>query len=194
MLFILIITVLFAACPTAYLNLPTLDDFLTNMIEGKLGGKIIAVMEAENGELVHLGPWGSPVILRNSGVASGGAYVKEMSLYHGYVEVTVPDTVQAGAYSLALGWSGSSTGLVTVTVNAGKIDEQIIKMNFNRNGEDWDMKDPQYLTVTAGTSFKPGDKIRVHSGFAGESGTPQSYSGGHINLDAVYLFVPDETE
>jgi len=183
-----------AACPTAYNGLPTLDDFLADMIEAKLNGKIVSIMEAENGTLVHIGPWGAPEKRYDSGVASGGAYVKEISLYHGYVEVTVPDTVPGGNYSLALGWSGSSSGIVKVTVNAGKSDENSIEMIFSRAGDDWEMKDPQYLVVLENTPFKPGDTIRVHSGVAGLSGTPANYSGGHINLDAVYLFTANAAE
>ena len=66
------------SCPTPHSHLDSIN--VNELVEQTLNGRVIAVMEAEDGIFVNSPFWSSgqdrPTIFRNSGQASGGAYVK----------------------------------------------------------------------------------------------------------------------
>ena len=197
---LLLLSAVLAACTTQFLDLPILDDSMKIiLIEDEINGKVIAVIEAESGKLVQTGPYDKPAVYYNSGAASGGAYVKNISYQSGYVEVPVPIE---GTYSLAIGWSGSMTGSVDVTVNptdpnsTGSGGDKVEHVKYARGSVDWELSDPQYLIVLRDYPFKTGDIIRLNNGLAeGLNGPFNSTDpGGHIHVDALYLFTPIEAE
>jgi hypothetical protein len=178
-------------CPTAYNELKSHEDMI---------GELAAVMEAEDGILScipqsgrELDPGELPMVASSS-AASGGKYVKNISLDIGYLEVAVPEGTAEGYYTLWLRYSGSKTGTVTVTVNPdpGKdksvvtaypgYDSRPVLNTENPEKDDWVMAKPKYLAAIAFAKFKAGDVLRLRN------------RDGSIHIDAVYLAMPKDVK
>jgi len=186
-----ILLIMFGSCPTPYLNLPIVDNYMERM-EKELEAEIAATLEFEDGSFAKITTgeyasnpeWGSPMIA-NSDLASGGRFVKEISYKHGRVDITVPNTVTADVYIVAIGYSGSPTGVVTITLNPGEADEEFWpNIPYNKNGTDWDMADPHSLLITRAMNLKPGDIIRAHNGLDSAAADPAL---NYIHLDALFI-------
>jgi hypothetical protein len=180
-------SLLLAGCPTAYNELKSHEDMI---------GELAAVMEAEDGTFScipqsgrELDPGELPMVAESS-AASGGKYVKNISLDIGYLEVMVPEGTAEGYYTLWLRYSGSKSGAVTVTVNPdpGKdksvvvaypgYDSRPVLNNESPEKDDWVMAKPKYLAAIAFAKFKAGDLLRLRN------------RDGSIHIDAVYLAMP----
>ncbi|MDR3284792.1 MAG: hypothetical protein LBS97_06410 [Treponema sp.] len=148
----------------------------------EIGGEVVAKIEAEDGDLHTYGNGGDePAVFTNSFIASGAGYVKNIGYSQGYVEVTVPAGVEAGAYGVTLAWSGSESGEVSVTVNADGGSPVTKTVDYYRDGHEWEMEDPQYLQVftpATGLTLKGGDKLRIQN----------ASDGNWIHIDTIYLF------
>jgi hypothetical protein len=148
----------------------------------EIGGEVVAKLEAEDGDLHTFGNGGDePAVWTNSAVASGAGYVKNIGFAQGYMEVTVPAGIEAGAYGVTLVWSGSESGEVSLVVNADGDSPVTKTASYSRDGSEWEMEDPQYLqifTPEAGVTLKGGDKLRIQN----------ASDGNWIHIDTIYLF------
>ncbi|MCL2065982.1 MAG: hypothetical protein FWG99_00760 [Treponema sp.] len=209
---LMLFTLVLAACPTKYPDLPPKSFIAREIladIEAKLGGIIVAVMEAEDGRLTKTNP-GFDTGTHSSGSASEGKFVKGIGVGQAYVEVTIPNNnpyttapISSGTYGIGIGWSGSPNGYVQVTLRPGRSDEVMVNVRYERPDgvTNWDMSDPQYLAVMDTVTAKAGDIIRIQNGEVpgtdatiGEDPNAPGTLLNYIHLDVVYLFTPNEPE
>lgn len=186
-----VILIVAGSCPTPYLDLPIEDNYVDRMVK-EYNAEIVAILEFENADFAKIltgdyasnPSWGTPEV-HNSDNASGGRFVKEISYKHGRADLKVPNTVQAGSYIIVIGWSGSPSGVVTVTLNPETPDAVLWEnIAYERSAAEWDMKDPQTLLITDNASLKPGDILRAHNGLDSFAPDPAL---NYIHLDALFI-------
>lgn len=114
-------------------------------------GKADFILEAENGVLTPNG--GNPV-MEEAVKASNGKFVHDIGFSQGYVELTVPEDVSGGKYTLLFRYSSGTDGEVSLKVNGSEYIAE-----YTCTDESWAFV-PNYISMK-NVSLKAGDVIRV---------------------------------